>query len=79
MAERDLFQRVLRNQTTNDQEGSKNKFISFDALAHYMLNIYVNRTLDRLQNLSNNLRLFCKSRYESRMTMENFRYAVSNV
>jgi hypothetical protein len=77
LAERDLFNRVLRNKTTNDQEGAKNKYISFDALVNYLITLYANKITDRLQGLHSNFRLFCKSRYESRMTLENFRYAVN--
>lgn len=77
IAERDLFNRILRNKTTNESEGAKNKYISFDALSNYLLGIYVAKTMARLQLLHSNFRLFCKSRYESRMTLENFKYAVS--
>lgn len=78
IAERDLFNRILRNKTTNESEGAKNKYISFDAMTQYLIGLYVNRTLKRLQDLHSNFRLFCKSRYESRMTLDNFKYAVSS-
>ena len=76
IAERDLFNRILRNKTTNESEGAKNKYISFDAMVHYLLGLYVGKTMNKLQALHSNFRLFCKSRYESRMTLENFKYAV---
>lgn len=76
IAEKDLYSRILRNRITNQAEGAKNKFISFDAYVSYLLEIFVGRMMKRLGNLHSNLVMFCKSRYESRMTMQNFKYSV---
>jgi hypothetical protein len=77
IAERDMYNRMIREMTMNESEGNKkNKFISFDALMTYLLGLYVAKTLKRVKALQRNFRMYCKSNYHSRMTIQNFQYAV---
>lgn len=79
IAEKDLFSRLLRNKSMNAQETNmQDRFISFDAMVSFLIDSFVTSIVERLHNLHTNLRLFCKSRYESRMTFEEFCFAVSN-
>lgn len=77
IAEKDLYSRILRNKVTNQGEGSKSRFISYDSFISYLIDIFVGNMIKRLEELHSNLVMFCKSRYESRMTINNFRYAVN--
>lgn len=76
IAEKDLYSRMLRNKVNSQEEGRKNKFISFDSFTSYLIDIFVSSMIQRLEKLHSNLVMFCKSRYESRLTFENFKYAV---
>lgn len=77
IAEKDLFSRMLRNKSMNAQETNmQDRFISFDAMTSFLLESFVNSIVERLHNLHTNLRLFTKSRYESRVTFEEFVFAV---
>lgn len=78
IAEKDLFSRMLRNKSMNFQETNmQERFISFDAFMIYFLDCFVTAIMKKLENLHTNLRLFCKSRYESRMTFDEFCFAVN--
>lgn len=80
VAEKDLFSRMLRNKSMNFQETNmQERFISFDALVLYFLDCFIGALVTKLENLHTKLRMFCKSKYESRMTFEDFCFAVINI
>lgn len=75
-AEKDMFRRMLNKQTVHEKEGSKHKFICWDALASFVLDSYVQTRLVMIESLATDMRLFCKDRYESRSTYENFCFSL---
>ena len=76
IAEKDLFNRMLKNSALNDGESVNNRYISFDAFVGYLMGCFQKIIVARVYTFHTNLRLLCKSKHESACTFESFSYTV---
>lgn len=77
ISNQDLYERILKNKISSNDESHKGTFINFDSFASFLLDSFIKKKLEGIQDLQNNLMIFCKSRYDSRVNFQEFTDSVN--
>jgi hypothetical protein len=72
----DLAVRVVHNKVTAQDENEKNRYISFDSLIEFILDVHVDANREDLVRLVASLKISGANRYDSRKCFEDFSNAV---
>lgn len=72
----DLAVRVVHNKVTAEDENDKNRYISFDSLIEFILDVHVDSSRESLVRLVASLKISGANRYDSRKCFEDFSNAV---
>jgi len=78
IAERDMYDRILRNKLVNQSESEKNPYISSDYFAAHLLEIFAEHKAQKLYSLYASLKLYCTTYSDTSLNYTKYCQAVTS-